>query len=226
MSESRAKAAGSRRVGSRAFDLGEGLRLRQLGKHVTQVQVRWPPVRGPWTERDERTRPGAGFAGRCSGASSSVCMLAMAAIGFGIGFMFRGLPVLDALDETIAALGTSRDVSGVGGAVRIRRADRFDMRAGWDAERRVGDLIEHVIVETGCAFAHDVKEGLGGSGNVDHVVMTPAGVWVVETKARWLSPHTVPAALGQAANNAAAGSPSSQGASPGTRRPRHCRTRG
>ena len=25
-----------------------------------------------------------------------------------------------------------------------------------------------------------MKEALGGSGNVDHVVLTPAGVWVVE----------------------------------------------
>ena len=75
-------------------------------------------------------------------------------------------------------------------------------RAGWDAERHVGDLIEHAIVEAGCAFAHDVKEALGGLGNIDHVVMTPAGVWVVETKAHWLRPRRFPAALGQAASNA------------------------
>ena len=25
-------------------------------------------------------------------------------------------------------------------------------------------VIEHTVVETGCAFAHDVKEALGGSG--------------------------------------------------------------
>ena len=96
----------------------------------------------------------------------SVSMLAMAAIGFGIGFMFRGLPVLDALDETIAAWGIIAMMSLVWGALYVF-GGRIDStwRAGWDAERRVGDLIEHVIVETGCAFAHDVKEGLGGSGN-------------------------------------------------------------
>ena len=75
-------------------------------------------------------------------------------------------------------------------------------RAGWDAERRLGDLIEHAVVETGCAFAHDVKEALGGSGNIDHVVMTPAGVWAVETKAHWLKSRRFPAGLAQAANNA------------------------
>ena len=35
----------------------------------------------------------------------SVGMLTMAGIGFGLGFMLRGLPVLDALDATIAAWG-------------------------------------------------------------------------------------------------------------------------
>ena len=113
----------------------------------------------------------------------SVSMLAMAAFGFGIGFMFRGLPVLDALDGTIATWGIIAMMSLVCGALDVF-GGRIDStwRAGWDAERHVGDLIEHAIVEAGCAFAHDVKEALGGLGNVDHVVMTPAGVWVVETK--------------------------------------------
>ena len=39
----------------------------------------------------------------------SVSMLAMATIGFGIGFTFRGLPVLDALDRTIEPLRFSGD---------------------------------------------------------------------------------------------------------------------
>ena len=43
---------------------------------------------------------------------------------------------------------------------------------------------------------------LGGRGNVDHVVMTPAGVWVVETKAAWLSKSKFRPALRQAAKNA------------------------
>ena len=67
------------------------------------------------------------------------------------------------------------------------------------AERQVGDLIEHAVAQRGCAFAHDVKETLGGRGNVDHVVMTPAGVWVVETKAAWLSKRKFPTALRQVA---------------------------
>ena len=133
----------------------------------------------------------------------SVSMLAMAAFGFGIGFMFRGLPVLDALDGTIATWGIVAMMSLVCGALYVF-GGRIEStwRAGWDAERRIGDLIEHAIVEAGWAFAHDVKEAFGGSGNVDHVATTPAGVWVVETKAHWLSPRRFPAVLGQAANNA------------------------
>lgn len=133
----------------------------------------------------------------------SASMLAMAGIGFGLGFMLRGLPVLDALDGTIAAWGMVAVMALAFGAL-YKFVGRIEStwRAGWDAERRVGDLIEHAVVETGCAFAHDVKEALGGSGNVDHVVMTPAGVWVVETKAHWLITRRFPAALAQAAKNA------------------------
>ena len=133
----------------------------------------------------------------------SVSMLAMAGFGFGLGFMVRGLPVLDALDRTIAAWGmVAVMVLGYGALYRFAGRIESTWRVGWDAERRVGDLIEHAVVETGCAFAHDVREALAGSGNVDHVVMTPAGVWVVETKAHWLSTRRFPAALAQAAKNA------------------------
>ena len=133
----------------------------------------------------------------------SVSMLAMAGIGLGLGFMVRGLPVLDALDGTIATWGiVTVMVLGYGALYRFAGRVESTWRAEWDAERRVGDLIEHAVVETGCAFAHDVKEALGGSGNVDHVVMTPAGVWVVETKAHWVTTRRFPAALAQAAKNA------------------------
>ena len=53
-----------------------------------------------------------------------------------------------------------------------------------------------------CAVAHDVREALGGWGNVDHVVMTPAGIWVVETKSHRLSKRRFPRALRQVAENA------------------------
>lgn len=65
----------------------------------------------------------------------------------------------------------------------------------------MGDLIDHAVAQRGCAFAHDVKEALGGPGNVDHIVMTPAGIWVVETKSDWLSKERFPRALRQVAEN-------------------------
>ena len=74
---------------------------------------------------------------------------------------------------------------------------------GLEAERRVGDRIEHALVRPGCAFAHDVKEALDGDGNVDHVVLTPEGVWVVETKASWLDSESFQDALQQVAGNVA-----------------------
>ena len=43
---------------------------------------------------------------------------------------------------------------------------------------------------------------MGGRGNVDHVVMTPAGIWVVETKSHRLSKRRFPRALRQVAENA------------------------
>ena len=86
------------------------------------------------------------------------------------------------------------------GVLVVRRAQATWGR-GLAAERRVGDRIEHALVLPGCAFAHDVKEALGGAGNVDHVVLTPAGVWVVETKAAWLSKPAFRDALRQTAAN-------------------------
>lgn len=82
----------------------------------------------------------------------------------------------------------------------LRHLDDTWLR-GFDAERRVGDFIEHALTQSGCAFAHDVKEALGGSGNVDHIAMTPTGLWVIETKARMPQGRWFEAALKQTAGN-------------------------
>ena len=134
---------------------------------------------------------------------TSAAMLSMAAAGFAMGFMVRGLPLFDGL----AGVGASWALLGamvlvLGGLYAYwLRVDATWVR-GLQAERQVGDLIDHAVAQRGCAFAHDVKEALGGRGNVDHVVMTPAGVWVVETKAGWLNKRRFPPALRQAAENA------------------------
>ena len=134
---------------------------------------------------------------------ASAGMLFMAAAGFTLGFAVRGLPLLDGPagdGASWAVLGAL--VLALGGLYAYGLRVDATWIKGLKAERRVGDLIEHAVAKRGCAFAHDVKEVLGGRGNVDHVVMTPAGIWVVETKAEWLSKSRFRPALRQAAENA------------------------
>ena len=66
-----------------------------------------------------------------------------------------------------------------------RSMDRGSIAAwlkGADSEQNIGQAIERAITAPRCAVAHTVT-GLTGSGDVDHLVATPAGLWVVETKA-------------------------------------------
>ena len=62
-------------------------------------------------------------------------------------------------------------------------------------------MIDHAIAARGCAVAHDVREALRVPGNVDHVVMTPAGIWVLETKSGWVDKRRFPEALRQVGEN-------------------------
>ncbi len=129
-------------------------------------------------------------------------MVWMAVVGFALGTLVRDLLVFDE--------STGIQVSWAMGGVRVlafgifyaycHRVDATWGR-GLEAERQIGDFIEHALAQRGCAFAHDVKEALGGRGNIDHVVMTPAGVWVVETKSDRLSKRRFPPALRQVAQN-------------------------
>lgn len=132
----------------------------------------------------------------------SVGLMFVAVAGFGLGFVLRGLPVFDGLTGIVTAIALSVGVL-LAFAVFYRYLRISDARLGRGlrAEQQVGDLIEHALAKPGCAFAHDVKEPLEGSGNVDHVVMTPAGIWVVETKSGWVHQQRFPKALHQVARN-------------------------
>ena len=134
----------------------------------------------------------------------SAGMLFMAVMGCALGFTVRELPIFDGAAGSPASWVAT-------GAVMILAFGLFyaycrRVEATWGrglkAERRIGDLIEYAVTRRGCAVAHDVKEALGGRGNVDHVVMTPAGIWVVETKSHRLSKRRFPRALRQVAENA------------------------
>ena len=63
----------------------------------------------------------------------------------------------------------------------MRRGGIAAWLKGAASERNVGQAIERAIAAPGCAVAHTVT-GLTGSGDADHLVATPAGLWVVETK--------------------------------------------
>ena len=132
----------------------------------------------------------------------SAGMIFMAFAGFAVGFAVRSLPIFD---FATGAFATAVMVIALLVSLGILRVLLWRIDATWvrgfKAERHVGDVIEHALARPDCAFAHDVKEAIGGAGNVDHVVMTSAGVWVVETKSGWLDKRRFPAALRQVAEN-------------------------
>ena len=129
-------------------------------------------------------------------------MLAMAAMGCALGFVVRGLPVFDGpAGRSASWVATGVMFLALGVLYVYCRRVVATWRRGLEAERQIGDLIDHAVAQRGCAVAHDVKEALGGRGNVDHVVMTPAGIWVVETKSDWLSKRRFRPALRQVAEN-------------------------
>ena len=128
-------------------------------------------------------------------------------IGFALGLMVAGFPLIGKLMQTYPGWLTLVElgVAGLAFGVAWLALHHTDTtwRRGLAAEKRVGDRIEHALVRHGCAFAHDVKEALDGvGGNVDHVVLTGSGVWVVETKAAWLKDEPFQDALRQTATSA------------------------
>ena len=56
-----------------------------------------------------------------------------------------------------------------------------DMKKGARAEERIGQVIEYALTRERCAVAHDVEE-VASVGNIDHLMATPQGLWVIETK--------------------------------------------
>ena len=145
---------------------------------------------------------GAWLRGELFQRIASAGMIWMAVVGFTLGFMIRGLSLFDgAAGDSVswAMVGVMVLAFGVFWAYCLRVDATWGR--GLKAERQIGDFIEHAVAQRGCAFAHDVKEALGGQGNVDHVVMTPAGIWVVETKARRVSKRRFRRALRQVAEN-------------------------
>ena len=58
-----------------------------------------------------------------------------------------------------------------------------DMRKGARAEETIGQAIEYALTRDTCAVAHHVEDrGIARVGDIDHLVATPDGPWVIETK--------------------------------------------
>ena len=77
-----------------------------------------------------------------------------------------------------------------------------DMRKGARAEARVGQAIEYALTERRCAVAHHV-EGVASIGDIDHLVATPRGLWVIETKHGRVPERHFPETLRRIAANVA-----------------------
>ena len=89
----------------------------------------------------------------------------------------------------------------------VSRLDRpssrwnFDnMQKGLDAETRVGQIIEYAITAKDCAVAHSVTD-IAKVGDIDHIVATPGGIWVIETKYKKVPKKDFPEVLNRIAAN-------------------------
>ena len=86
---------------------------------------------------------------------------------------------------------------------RILDSGKLDLdrlKKGTGAEERVGQLIEYGITAKDCAVAHSVTE-IAKVGDIDHIVATPVGIWVIETKYRKVPRHVFSEVLGRIAAN-------------------------
>ena len=66
-----------------------------------------------------------------------------------------------------------------------------NLSKGLDAEMKVGQIIEYAITDARCAVAHSVTS-IAKVGDIDHIIATPAAIWVVETKYRWVLQEVFP----------------------------------
>lgn len=58
-----------------------------------------------------------------------------------------------------------------------------NLEKGLEAEWRTGEVIDYALTHMNCAAAHNV-EGIG-SGDIDHLVVTPHALWVIDSKYRF-----------------------------------------
>ena len=75
-----------------------------------------------------------------------------------------------------------------------------NLEKGIAGEQRIGQVIEHALISDHCAVAHGVSK-IARVGDIDHLIATPLGLLVVETKYRRVPRKEFPEVLRRISQN-------------------------
>lgn len=116
------------------------------------------------------------------------------------GGVLAGVLLVQWLPQLYLTVATAVVVAGGYVWWRLGRRALSNLERGRDAEYRVGQVIEYALVPRECAVAHGVTE-IAAVGDIDHLVGTRRGLWVIETKVRAVPPDRFPEVLDRIAQN-------------------------
>ena len=132
-----------------------------------------------------KRNPGAWLRVRLLDRVVSSALLAMVGLGWlcGAGLALWMMFGVHLFSEPITWMALLPGAGFLGAALyTAKRGWRLrDMKKGAHAEETIGQAIEYALTRDGCAVAHNV-EGIAQVGDIDHLVATPRGLWVIETK--------------------------------------------
>ena len=135
-----------------------------------------------------KRNPGEWLRSRILDRNQDVALWTMAGTAWLLGavvalWVAPGLKSLGQWAALIAALLPGAVFLGFAWYLEKRGWRVSDMRKGARAEEKVGQAIEFALTRDTCAVAHHVgDEGIARVGDIDHLVATPDGLWVIETK--------------------------------------------
>ena len=131
---------------------------------------------------------GGGFAGLC--------------LGFGLCRMIDAPP-----GEMVGPLAVAGGFALAAAAFVVSRALRRNGVSGLGkdvgAAASTRHALEHALAAPGCAVAHSVST-IARAGNIDHLVATPARLWVIGTMHRRVPREELPGVVARIADNTAA----------------------
>ena len=167
------------------------------------------PLRHELHEREKRTQramwlamlDGSYYIG--AGVGSAAAALALLATSYLVGPLHDWLFLLVLCAAVVFVCWGF--IVGIKHRARVtsdrRRTENIEK--GLDAERSVGHAIDYAVAAQECAVAHNVME-IAKYGDIDHIVLTPARLWVIETKSGRVPNKEFGKALAQIAANVAA----------------------